>query len=777
MSFAVIGKPVGRVEGPDKVSGAARYAADQLPPGIIWGKAHRSPLPHARIVRIDMARARAVPGVLAVLTAADLPDVLVGRVMFDMPVLARDKVRFIGEKVAVVAAEDPDVAEEAAALIEVEYEDLPAVFDPLDAIREDAPRVHDDPASYAYAPQEPRPHPNLQSVLRHRMGDPARGFAEAAHVFEHTFRTPRVHQGYLEPTAGVVAVDDDGRVTVWTSNKMPFRVRELLAHAIQLPAEKIHVNLCPIGGDFGGKGSLMDVPLCYHLARATGRPVKMAMSYTEELMAGNPRHASHITIRSGVTRDGRILARTARALFDGGAYAAFKPVPHVNLIGAGMVQGAYRIPHVAVESFCAYTNQVPCGHMRSPGDPQMIFAEESHMDMVAAEIGMDPGEFRRRNLLREGDHLVDGHHMENVRARETLDAALKAAGWGRPQRPNVGRGMAISYRHDGMGRCNARVTLEADGGVTLLTVAPDTGTGSHTILQQIVAEVLGLEPQAVHVRVGDTQAFATDSGAGGSRVTHVAGRAAQEAAGRVRELILEEAAALLGVPAPDLLVGGGAVRAKSGGRRRLALAEVAASAERRGRPIDAKVLKEIGQYPPLFNFCAQVAEVEVDRETGRVRVLRATTAHDAGTILNPLGFYGQINGGLVQALGYGLMEELRLEEGRVTTLSLGDVKIPTIRDIPPLTTVIVKKPPGPGPFNAKSIGESSNVPLAAAIANAVADACGVRITELPITAEKVYRALRAAPPAPGRNDRSRRATRNPQPRAGRTAPGQRTRPR
>ncbi len=744
MSFTVIGKPVGRVEGPDKVSGTARYAADQLPPGVIWGKCHRSPLPHARIVRIDTSKARAYPGVLAVLTAADLPDVLVGRVMFDMPVLARDKVRFIGEKVAVVAAEDPDVAEEAAALIEVDYEDLLAIFDPLEANRPDATRIHDDPDSYAYSPKVPRPYPNLQSVLRHRLGDPARAFAEADHVFEHTFRTPRGHQGYLEPTAGVVAVDGDGRVTVWTSNKMPFRVRELLAHTIQLPAEKIQVNLCPIGGDFGGKGSLMDVPLCYHLARATGRPVKMAMSYTEELMAANPRHASIITIKSGMTRDGGIVARTARAVFDGGAYAAFKPVPHVNLIGAALAQGAYRIPNIEVESFCVYTNQVPCGHMRSPGDPQMVFAEESHMDMIAAALDWDAAEFRRRNLLQDGDHLVDGHHMENVRARETLEAALKAAGWGRrKRRPNVGRGMAISYRHDGMGRCNARVTLEPDGGVTLLTVTPDTGTGSHTILQQIVAEVLGLRPAAVRVRVGDTQSFATDSGTGGSRVTHVAGRAAHDAASQVREQILAEAAELLGAPAGDLALDGGQVSARGGKRRRVSLAQVAASARRKGNSIDTAVLKEIGQYPPLFNFCAQVAEVEVDRETGQVHVLRVTTAHDAGTILNPLGFHGQINGGLIQALGFATMEELRLEEGRVTTLSLGDFKIPNIKDIPALSTVIVEKPLGPGPFNAKSIGESSNTLLGAAIANAVADACGVRITELPVTAEKVYLALRS----------------------------------
>jgi xanthine dehydrogenase molybdenum-binding subunit len=581
------------------------------------------------------------------------------------------------------------------------------------------------------------------------MGDPEKALAQADHVFEHTFRTPRGHQGYLEPTASTVAIDGDGTVHVWASNKMPFRLRDLLAHTLQLPADRIQVHLCPIGGDFGGKGSVMDTPLCYHLARVTGRPVKMAMSYTEELLAGNPRHASVITITSGVTKDGRLVARTARAIYDGGAYAAFKPVPHVNLIGANMVQGVYRIPNVEVGSFCVYTNQVPCGHMRSPGDPQMVFAEESHMDMVAAALGLDPAEFRRRNLLQEGDPLVDGHHVEKVQVRETLEAALKAAGWGkRKPGPTVGRGLAMNVRHDGMGMCNARVTLERDGTVTLLTVAPDTGTGSHTILQQVVAEELGLDPAAVRVRVGDTRSFAADSGAGGSRVTHVAGQAAQEAARQVRGQIIREAAELLGANAEDLELRGGRVIPKGGGPRRPTLAEVAAVAARRGHTIEAAFRKEVGHYPPLFNFCAQVAEVEVDRETGQVKVLRVVTAHDAGTILNPLGFYGQINGGVVQALGFATMEELRLEEGRVTTLSLGDFKIPTIRDIPPLTTVVVAKPVGPGPFNAKSIGESSNVALGAAIANAVADAVGVRITEAPVTAEKVYLALRADAKSP-----------------------------
>jgi carbon-monoxide dehydrogenase large subunit len=741
MPYTVVGKPVGRVEGPEKVRGEARYAADWARPGRLWGKALRSPVPHARIVRIDPSAARGLPGVHAVLTAADLPDILVGRQMFDMPLLAQDRVRFVGEKVAAVAAEDPELAEEAAGRITVEYEELPAVFDALEALGEGAPVLHADPGAYAFAPKE-RPHPNVQSVLRYRLGDPDRGFREAAHVFEHTFRTPRGHQGYLEPTAGFVAIDPDGRVQVWASNKMPFRLRELLAHAIQLPPERIVVNPCPIGGDFGGKGSLMDVPLCYYLARATGRPVKMVMTYVEELTAGNPRHASVITLRSGVAADGRLLARTARAVFDGGAYAAFKPVPHVNLNGAALAQGVYRIPHMAIESLCVYTNNVPCGHMRSPGEPQMSFAVESHTDMIAAALGLDPAEFRRRNLLGEGDHLVTGHHVERVRARETLEAALRAAGWATPKpRPTIGRGIAMSHRHVGIGRANAGLTLQVDGTAVLLTVVPDTGTGSLTILQQVVAEVLGLPLAAVRVQVGTTDAFATDSGAGGSRVTHVAGQAAYRAATEVRHRILAEAAAVLGLPAEALDLAGGVVRAGGDAGRSLPLADLAARAAARGEAIEARIHYDAREFPAVHTFCAQVAEVEVDRETGQVRLLRIVSAHDAGTVINPLGHQGQIEGGLIQGLGFALMEELGLAEGRVTTASLGDFKLPTTKDIPPLTTVILEDPAGPGPFNAKSIGESSNVPVAGAIANAVADACGARITSVPITAEKVHAAL------------------------------------
>jgi CO/xanthine dehydrogenase Mo-binding subunit len=722
MAHRIVGQPVGKLEGIGKVSGQARYAGDVTLPGLIWGKALRSPLPHARILRIDTARARALPGVLTVLTAQDLPNILVGRRMFDMPMLARDRVRFVGEKVAVVAAVDPDVAEEALALIDVEYEDLPAVFDPVAAIQVGAPVLHGNPAAYEGAPPE-RPHPNVQSVLRFKQGDVEAGFREAERIFEHTFRTQLDHQGYLEPHAGVVAIDDDGRVQVWASNKMPFRLKELLAHALQRPPEHIRVNLTPIGGDFGGKGSLMDLPLAYHLAHVTGRPVKMLMRYAEELMAGNPRHPSVITMRTGVKKDGRILARQVKALFNSGAYAAFKPAPSVNLGGTSMGTGVYRIPNLLIEAFCVYSNNIPCGHARSPGEPQMVFAGESHMDMIARELGMDPADLRRKNLLRDGDHLANGHHLEHVRASDTLEAALKASHYAEPKPgPWIGRGMAMTHRHIGVGFTNARVRLETSGVVTVSIALPDTGTGAHLVLRQVVAEVLGLSLDEVEIEVANTDDFETDSGVGGSRVTHTGGRAAYHAAEKLKEQIGAEAAKH-GIPAGSL-------------------AEVARAAAKDGRTLEASHFYDAKAHAAVTSFTAQVAEVAVDPATGQVTVRHFTTAHDVGTIINPIGHQGQIEGGLVQGLGFALMEEMKTEDGRISTLSLGDFKLPTIQDIPPLTTVILEDPVGPGPFNAKAIGEGSISAVAPAVANAVADACGVRILDLPITAEKVYFALR-----------------------------------
>jgi xanthine dehydrogenase molybdenum-binding subunit len=455
----------------------------------------------------------------------------------------------------------------------------------------------------------------------------------------------------------------------------------------------------------------------------------MIMRYTEELMAGNPRHPAVITMRTGVTRDGRIVARQAKALFNSGAYAAFKPAPSVNLGGTGMGAGVYRIPNLLIEGLCVYTNNIPCGHARSPGEPQMVFAGESHMDMIARELGLDPAELRRRNLLRDGDHLANGHHLEHVRAEDTLEAALKAAQYHEPKPgPWIGRGAAMTHRHIGVGFTNARVRLETDGTVTLAIALPDTGTGAHLVLRQVVAEVLGLPIDEVEIEVVNTDAFETDSGVGGSRVTHTGGRAAYHAAEKLKDQIQAEAARL-GAPAS-------------------ALAAIAQAAAREGRTLEAEHFYDAKAHAAVTSFTAQVAEVAVDPQTGQVTVRRFTTAHDVGTIINPIGHQGQIEGGLIQGLGYALMEEMKTEDGRISTLSLGDVKLPTIQDIPPLTTVLLEGPVGPGPFNAKAIGEGSISAVAPAIANAVADACGVRILDLPITAEKVYFALKQRAAAP-----------------------------
>ena len=732
---------MGRVAGPAKVTGEARYTADIMLPGMVWGKVLRSPLPHAKIVSIDTREAEQMPGILAVLTAKDLPDLLTGRLVYDMPVLAIDRVRFIGEKVAVVAAEDPDMAEDALASIDVEYEEMPAVFDAHEAMKSEAPLLHPDYRSYAHAPEKFFSDiPNVHSHVTWELGDIDKGFALAKQVFEHTFNTPAVHQGYIEPHASVVAIDPDGRVNVWLSNKMPVRARELLADVIELPEERIVIHLAQIGADFGGKGSLMDAPLCYHLAKRTGRPVKMVMTYTEELMTGNPRHPTSIFLRTGVTEEGQIVARQAKVVFNSGAYAAFKPVPFVNIPGAKDAAGVYGTPHIRIDAYSVYANCVPSGHFRAPGDLQVNFAVESSMDMIAEDLGLDRLEFRKQNLLKDGDWVPGGPQLEEVRVAETLAAAVKASSWNQPKsQPNRGLGLAISHRLIGTGEANTQLTLKEDGTIQVLTPVPEVGTGAHTILQQIVAETLFLPLDQVRVETA-SEIFKTDSGSGASRVTYVGGQVVQQAAGELMKLILAAGAKGLGCAENEVVFEGGRVVC-SDSDGSLSLVEVAKLGGDGKSALRVKKLLNLSEGPPMTTFTAQVVELEVDPETGQIRLLDVVTAHDVGTIINPLGHQGQIEGGLLQGVGFGLLEELRMEDGQVSTLNLGDYKLPNIRDIPPLTTVLVEEELGPAPFHGKAIGESSITPTGAAIANAVYDAVGVRFHDLPINAEKVYWAL------------------------------------
>jgi CO/xanthine dehydrogenase Mo-binding subunit len=751
-NLITIGQPIGHVEGPAKVTGRAQYAADVTLPGLLWGKCLRSPFPHARILSIDVTQARQLPGVHAVLTGADLPDTRLGRFLLDIPILARDRVRFVGEKVVAVAAASPDIAEESLTLIDVQYEELPAVFDPVEAMQTDAPRIHAQPESYGHPPIPEAflhggiaeffpPIPNVVSQVVYRHGNLDEGFAQADRVFEHTIVVPAVHQGYIEPHACLVAIEPNGKINVWLSNKMPFLARSQFAAALGVPEDRVRVNPVSIGGDFGGKGSLMDSILCYHLAHQSGHPVKMVMSYTEELMAGNPRHAAVITMQSGVTHDGRLTARRARLVFNCGGYGAFIPLHTVH--GGVHAGGPYRVPHIEITCLRVYTNTVPAGHMRAPGAPQTIFAVESHVDMIAHELGLDPLEFRLRNVLIEGDSAPLGEHWQHVRCKETLEAAAQAAGWGTAKPAYVGRGIGLYDREPGaFGPSNATLTIDTHAMLTLLTGAADTGTGSYTVLQQIVAEELHVPLTAVAVVQGDTDTAAFEIGPGGSRFTHTAGLATLAAARALKEALVTLAAQHLDCAPEDIRVQ--ANHFATTDNRSLALTTLTRWAATQG----TVPLTRTGSYLPgkpveVTSFCAQVAEVEVDPETGQVRLRKFVTAHDVGTVLNPLTHQGQIDGGVVQGIGQALTEQLLVQDGAVTTLHLGDYKLPTAMDIPALTTVLVETQGGPAPYAGKAVGELSNVAVPAAIANAVFDAVGVRLTELPVTAEKVYAGLRA----------------------------------
>jgi CO/xanthine dehydrogenase Mo-binding subunit len=672
---------------------------------MLWGKILRSPHPHARIRRIDAAAARRVPGVHAVVTGQDVPGHYIGKVLRDLPVLCWDRVRYVGDRVAAVAAETVAAAEEALRLIDVEYELLPAVFDPLEAMRSDAPLLHDDVAAYAGAPQRilATDVHNGQTRLAWSKGDVERGFREADLVLEHTFHIPSRHQGYLEPFASVVAIDGDGRVQAWCSSKSPFRTRIQLAQALGIADEQIRVNATYVGGDFGGKGDARDLPIAYFLARQAGRPVKIVMSFAEELTASNPTHPTVVTIRSGVTRDGLLVARRVRAVHASGAYGALKP--NASLSTQHYVGGAYQIPHTSFEFLQVYTNTVPGGYFRAPGAHQYTFALESHTDLLAGALGMDPAEFRLKNMLQEGDEDAIGRRLRAVRVREVLEAALEASGGDSPKPgPNYGRGIGVFGRQIGGGAGGAVVTAEADGTFSVISPTIDVGTGTHTIVQQIVAAEMGVPVDRVRVAVGDTDTAPFDEGPRASRVTYTEGQAVLKACAALREKLADPSA---------------------------------------HRPLTVTVAHDAPQPGDVMYFCAQVAEVEVDQETGQVTVHRVVTAHDVGTIINPVTHQGQINGGFITGYGLAVTEELISAEGRIINGHLGDYKLPTPVDVPPLETVLVPSSGGAGPYEAKAIGELANNAPPAAIANAVADAAGARLFALPVTAERVYAALRS----------------------------------
>ncbi|HEX9878720.1 MAG TPA: xanthine dehydrogenase family protein molybdopterin-binding subunit, partial [Candidatus Binatia bacterium] len=679
----------------------------------------------------------------AVITAADVAPRLEGIALRDMPVLARERVRYIGEKVVAVAATDKDLLEEALSAVEVEYEELPAVFDPLEAVGPEAPVLHPEYASYE-GPNKADAQKNIQSVESASKGDIERGFAESDEIFENTFRTQPVHQGFIEPRAGVVEIDGEGRVSVWHCHQAPFNLRGWLAGHTGLAEEKVVVHSVATGGSFGGKESFHDVICIYYLARASGKPVKFVSSYSEELLDGEPRHGTVITVRTGVKRDGRLWAWDGRIYYNGGAYAARTPRNGLN--GTYQLAGSYRTPHIKIEGKIVYTNQVPSGYFRAPGEVSTLFAVESQVDMIAEALKMDPCEFRLLNAIKEGDSKATGKILRDTRSRDVLERIDSIRQKLKPKVPRgvdrsrilVGRGMSFGDRHIGLGECNADLYLEPDGSLRLATSVRDVGVGAHTMHRQIAAELVGVEPERVAIDVQGTDTGPYDDGVRAQRGVYIEGHAVSRAAEALVELLVKRAAGIWKVENDAVKWGKGGALLKGSKGKFLSLSDLAGATN--AEPLCGRGHFK-SEYPDFHCFQAMNADVEVDTETGQVRVQGIHFAVDVTRVINPITHRGQMEGAVTQGLGFTMMENMQFDQGRVMTLSLGDYKIPTVRDVPDFVVSLVQADEGPGPFQAKAIAEVGIGITAPAIVNAVYNATGVRIRDLPITPEKILKGL------------------------------------
>lgn len=741
-ALRVVGRPVPRLDGFEKVTGRARYTVDLVVPGMAHGAILRSPVPRARILAIDASRAERMPGVVAVLTAADLRDIdpYYGQLVRDRPLIAIDEVRYAGEPVAAVAALDPATAQEALERIEVAYDELPPVLDLDAALAGGAPRVH----ARRPAGAPPEAEGNICFHARVARGDPEAALAGAAHTFEHTFVFPMVYHYAMEPHA-VVAAADGPAVTVWTSAQHPFLVRADLARMFGRALEQVRVVVPYVGGGFGSKSYTKLEPLAVALARKAGRPVRVALSVAEACLTTR-RHAARVVLRTGVDRDGRLVARVATSWLDTGAYA--DNGPRVTARAARRVLGGYRCPHVRSDAYAVYTNTVPAGSFRAIGAPQTIWACEVQMDLIAQALGLDPVEFRARNLGRRGEALFDGERPLDADLEAGLRRVAAAIGWGHPASPRTGRGLAVGITDAGAEPvASAIVRLHADGSASVHESSTELGQGVRTVLAQIAAEALALPVERVGVVASDTAGTPYDRSTGASRSTTVMGLAVQAACQEVRAQLAEAAAAALGAGAASLCFEAGRIRAPDGREIAYGDAVRAFFGGPGGELIGRGYVRGGGRWapPPLFwEVGWGGAEVAVDDETGQVRVARYASLADVGIAVNPPLAEGQDEGAAMMGLGHTLFEALRYEAGQLQNGNLVDYRVPLADDLPALETGLVEDHNGPGAHGVKGMGEGAINPVAPAVTTALARACGVVVTELPLTPERVWRALRRA---------------------------------
>ena len=761
-----VGKPRSRGDVVDKVTGKLVYGTDLTLPGMLHGKALRSPYPHARIVSVDVGRARQLAGVCAAITADDLPALRFGSSIRDEPFLARGKVRYAGEPIAAVAATSEEVARKAIDLVDVEYEELPGIHDVLEAMQPDSALVHEDMGQYEMEGEYNRyPGTNIVGHTKIRRRDVEQGFRESDEIYEDVFTTQYVQHCSMEPHVGIAKVDEDGSVTIWSSCQSPYNAVRDMANALGLPYNKVRIICTGVGGGFGGKSYLRTEPLIVALAMHTnGRPVKVAFTRDEEFIASVCKHPVHLTFKTGVKRDGTLVARKITAIFDTGGYADTGPLVARN--GAFSGTGPYRIPHVWVDSYCVYTNNPLGGAFRGFGVPQLTWAHESQMDMIANRLSINPVEIRMRNLYNLGDTTCTGEVLRTcVGVKDTLRLAMdlstrRMQHEPSPGNPRVvyGRGIATMHKLTNTpSTSSVIIKMHADGTINILCSTVELGQGIYAALRQIVAERLGISMEDVRIRAPDTDYTPFDQSTSGSRSVFHSGnaliRAADDLTGKLRRM----AAPLLDCPVESLTYRDGAVCDKNSNKFIATRDIITGHFGPRGATVQGEGTftpssaeppdKETGQTPRMSAFwmyATQVADVEVDAETGRVKVLRIVAAHDAGTIINPEGAEGQIVGGVVQGLGTTLCEEMHVKDGVVTNPTLVDYKLPTTMDVPEIVAGFVDSFHDEGPFGAKGLSEPALAPTSAAVANAVYDAIGARITSLPITPEKILHALSQA---------------------------------
>jgi len=754
---STIGKNVPRIDAREKVTGEAKYCVDLKFPGMLYGKIKRSPLPFAKIVNIDTSKAKKVSGVKSVITAEDTPKIPYGSFVSDELPLATTLVRYVGDEIAAVAAIDEDVAEEALELIEVDYEELSPVFDPEEAMGPGAPSLH---------PELEGIKSNIAYHFQYVRGNPDQGFDQADLIIEDRFVTQAQHQSYLEPQACIAECNPSGRLTFWCSLQSPFRSRILIARALGMPEYQIRMIQPYVGGAFGGKGGGIHAlyPISAILSKKSGRPVKIVYTRKEEFIAGRPRLPEIIKLRLGLRKNGEIVAKQLKIVADGGGYVGIMP-PALTASGT-RTSSLYRIQNIRAEADLVYTNNMPKGAFRGFGNPQMHFAMESLLDEAAVRLNIDPRELRLRNATQEGDITAHGWVINSCGLKDSIRKASEDSGWdtkrlGKRKAWGIGIGCfvhvssnrALHPLYDGS---SVIVMMNEYGKVKVISGEGEIGQGLSTVLAQITSEETDIPLKDIEVFPLDTNISPFCVGAFASRCTAMAGNAVKIAAVNLRQELFQAAAEQYEANAEDLEIKNGKICVKGSPDTGISINEVANKAvlKRGGGPLvgignytvpDWVVVPDnktkYGNMSVGYPFGTQIAEVQVDRETGRVEVLGLWTAFDSGRILNPMAAEGQIEGGIAQGLGFAISESYSMDKGKVLNTSFADYQIPTALDMPPIKIAFIETNDPNTPYGAKGIGEPALIATAPAIANAIFNAIGVRIKELPLTPEKVLREI------------------------------------